>query len=324
MKHEENENWRRIMTKNKIVFMGTPDFSTSILEMLIESYEVVAVVTQPDRPVGRKRTLTPPPVKKVAMAHDVPVYQPEKLSDSETLNTLLNMEYDLIVTAAFGQLLPKALLDHPKYGAVNVHASLLPKYRGGAPIHQAIIDGESETGVTIMYMVERLDAGDMIAQQALPIEDQDNVGTMHDKLSTLGTKLLSDTLPSILNGTNPRTAQDDAKASFASNIQREDEWIDWSQDARTIFNHIRGLSPWPVASTRFDDKVMKIYAADIVKDITGEAGKIIQTTKKQIIVGTGSSESIALKEIQLAGKKRMPTANFLSGYQEELVGKDLG
>ncbi|MCD8905260.1 methionyl-tRNA formyltransferase [Staphylococcus chromogenes] len=312
------------MTKNKIVFMGTPDFSTSILEMLIESYEVVAVVTQPDRPVGRKRTLTPPPVKKVAMAHDVPVYQPEKLSDSETLNTLLNMEYDLIVTAAFGQLLPKALLDHPKYGAVNVHASLLPKYRGGAPIHQAIIDGESETGVTIMYMVERLDAGDMIAQQALPIEDQDNVGTMHDKLSTLGTKLLSDTLPSILNGTNPRTAQDDAKASFASNIQREDEWIDWSQDARTIFNHIRGLSPWPVASTRFDDKVMKIYAADIVKDITGEAGKIIQTTKKQIIVGTGSSESIALKEIQLAGKKRMPTANFLSGYQEELVGKDLG
>ncbi|UXS67145.1 methionyl-tRNA formyltransferase [Staphylococcus chromogenes] len=312
------------MTKNKIVFMGTPDFSTSILEMLIESYEVVAVVTQPDRPVGRKRTLTPPPVKKVAMAHDVPVYQPEKLSDSETLNTLLNMEYDLIVTAAFGQLLPKALLDHPKYGAVNVHASLLPKYRGGAPIHQAIIDGESETGVTIMYMVERLDAGDMIAQQALPIEDQDNVGTMHDKLSKLGTKLLSDTLPSILNGTNPRTAQDDAKASFASNIQREDEWIDWSQDARTIFNHIRGLSPWPVASTRFDDKVMKIYAADIVKDITGEAGKIIQTTKKQIIVGTGSIESIALKEIQLAGKKRMPTANFLSGYQEELVGKDLG
>ncbi|WP_419790522.1 methionyl-tRNA formyltransferase [Staphylococcus chromogenes] len=312
------------MTKNKIVFMGTPDFSTSILEMLIESYEVVAVVTQPDRPVGRKRTLTPPPVKKVAMAHDVPVYQPEKLSDSETLNTLLNMEYDLIVTAAFGQLLPKALLDHPKYGAVNVHASLLPKYRGGAPIHQAIIDGESETGVTIMYMVERLDAGDMIAQQALPIEDQDNVGTMHDKLSALGTKLLSDTLPSILNGTNPRTAQDDTKASFASNIQREDEWIDWSQDARTIFNHIRGLSPWPVASTRFDDKVMKIYAADIVKDITGEAGKIIGTTKKQIIVGTGSRESIALKEIQLAGKKRMPTANFLSGYQEELVGKDLG
>lgn len=223
------------MTKNKIVFMGTPDFSTSILEMLIESYEVVAVVTQPDRPVGRKRTLTPPPVKKVAMAHDLPVYQPEKLSDSETLNTLLNMEYDLIVTAAFGQLLPKALLDHPKYGAVNVHASLLPKYRGGAPIHQAIIDGESETGVTIMYMVERLDAGDMIAQQALPIEDQDNVGTMHDKLSALGTKLLSDTLPSILNGTNPRTAQDDTKASFASNIQREDEWIDWSQDARTIF-----------------------------------------------------------------------------------------
>ena len=304
--------------------MGTPDFSTSILEMLIEEYDVVAVVTQPDRPVGRKRTLTSPPVKKVAITHELPVFQPEKLRDSDTLSTLLNTECDLIVTAAFGQLLPKELLEHPKYGAVNVHASLLPKYRGGAPIHQAIIDGESETGVTIMYMVERLDAGDMIAQRALPIEEYDNVGTMHDKLSALGTQLLRETLPSILNGTNSRTPQDESKVSFAPNIQRDDEWIDWTQDARTIFNHIRGLSPWPVASTRLDDKVMKIYEADIVNDASGEAGNIIRTTKKQIIVGTGSKESIALKEIQLAGKKRMPTANFLSGYQEELVGKDLG
>lgn len=304
--------------------MGTPDFSTSVLEMLIETHEVIAVVTQPDRPVGRKRTLTPPPVKKVALAHAIPVYQPEKLTNSTELQTLLNMECDLIVTAAFGQLLPTALLEHPKYGAVNVHASLLPKYRGGAPIHQAIIDGESETGVTIMYMVQQLDAGDIISQSAIPIEDSDNVGSMHDKLSELGTQLLQQTLPSILNGTNSRTPQDASKVSFASNIQREDEWIDWTKDARTIFNHIRGLSPWPVASTQLENKVMKVYQAEINTDVTGPPGQIVQTTKKHIIVGTGSEESIALTEIQVAGKKRMPTANFLSGYHETLIGKDLG
>lgn len=308
---------------SKIIFMGTPDFSTSILEMLIETEEVVAVVTQPDRPVGRKRKMTPPPVKRVAESYDIPVYQPEKLVGSETLNTLLEIECDLIVTAAFGQLLPESLLNMPKYGAVNVHASLLPKYRGGAPIHQAIIDGEKETGVTIMYMVKKLDAGDMIAQRAIPIEEADNVGTLHDKLSDLGTQLLKDTLPSILNGTNGRTPQDDAQATFASNIQREDERIDWSQDARTIFNHIRGLSPWPVAYTTLEGKTMKLFAADIVSNYKGEAGQILDTTKKQIIVGTGSDEAIGLKEIQLSGKKRMPVANFLSGVQEPLIGKEL-
>lgn len=308
---------------SKIIFMGTPDFSTSILEMLIETEEVVAVVTQPDRPVGRKRKMTPPPVKRVAESYDIPVYQPEKLVGSETLNTLLEIECDLIVTAAFGQLLPESLLNMPKYGAVNVHASLLPKYRGGAPIHQAIIDGEKETGVTIMYMVKKLDAGDMIAQRAIPIEEADNVGTLHDKLSDLGTQLLKDTLPSILNGTNARTPQDDAQATFASNIQREDERIDWSQDARTIFNHIRGLSPWPVAYTTLEGKTMKLFAADIVSNYNGEAGQILDTTKKQIIVGTGSDEAIGLKEIQLSGKKRMPVANFLSGVQEPLIGKEL-
>lgn len=303
--------------------MGTPDFSTKILEMLIETEEVVAVVTQPDRPVGRKRQLTPPPVKKVALAHDIPVYQPEKLAGSEELATLMTLPCDLIVTAAFGQLLPETLLTYPKYGAVNVHASLLPKYRGGAPIHQSIIDGEAETGVTIMYMVKQLDAGDIISQRAIPIEESDDVGTMHDKLSDLGTELLRETLPSILNGTNSRTPQDAALATFASNIQREDERIDWTQDARTIFNHIRGLSPWPVAYTKLDDKVMKLYRAQVVSNKQGAPGTIIETTKKQIIVGTGSDDAIALTEIQLAGKKRMPVANFLSGVQDALVGKEL-
>lgn len=303
--------------------MGTPDFSTAILEMLIDTEEVIAVVTQPDRPVGRKRVLTPPPVKKVAVAHDIPVYQPEKLSGSAELETLLQTECDLIVTAAFGQLLPESLLEHPKFGAVNVHASLLPKYRGGAPIHQAIIDGEAETGVTIMYMVKKLDAGDIISQQAIPIEDKDNVGTMHDKLSRLGTELLKETLPSIINGTNDRTPQDEALVSFASNIQREDERIDWTQDARTIFNHIRGLSPWPVAYTTFEDKNMKLYEAQLVKGQSGRPGEIIDVTKKHIIVGTGSDDAVALTEIQLAGKKRMSVAQFLSGFQTSLVGKEL-
>ncbi|HAR6553222.1 TPA: methionyl-tRNA formyltransferase [Staphylococcus pseudintermedius] len=308
---------------SKIIFMGTPDFSTAILEMLIDTEEVIAVVTQPDRPVGRKRVLTPPPVKKVAVAHDIPVYQPEKLSGSAELETLLQTECDLIVTAAFGQLLPESLLEHPKFGAVNVHASLLPKYRGGAPIHQAIIDGEAETGVTIMYMVKKLDAGDIISQQAIPIEDKDNVGTMHDKLSRLGTELLKETLPSIINGTNDRTPQDEVLVSFASNIQREDERIDWTQDARTIFNHIRGLSPWPVAYTTFEDKNMKLYEAQFVKGQSGRPGEIIDVTKKHIIVGTGSDDAIALTEIQLAGKKRMSVAQFLSGFQTSLVGKEL-
>lgn len=308
---------------SKIIFMGTPGFSTKVLEMLIAEHNVIAVVTQPDRPVGRKKTLTAPPVKEVAVAQGIPVYQPEKLATSEELDTLINLEADLIVTAAFGQLLPTSLLEAPRLGAINVHASLLPKYRGGAPIHQAIIDGESQTGISIMYMVAKLDAGDIIAQQAIDIEQTDDVGTMHDKLSFLGATLLKETLPSIINETNERTPQDDAHATFASNISREDEHINWNQSADEIYNHIRGLSPWPVAYTTLDDANMKIYAAKIERNKQGEAGKIIETTKKAIIVGTGSADAIALTDIKVAGKKRMLAANYLSGVQTSLVGKEL-
>ena len=308
---------------SRIIFMGTPDFSTKVLEMLIAEEDVIAVVPQPDRPVGRKRVMTPPPVKKVALENGIEVYQPEKISQSDDLQTLIDMEPDLIVTAAFGQILPKSLLDAPKLGAINVHASLLPKYRGGAPIHQAIIDGEKETGVTIMYMAPKLDAGDIISQQAIEIEPNDNVESMHDKLSFLGADLLKKTLPEIINGTNDRIEQDESKATFASNISREDERIDWTQSAQQIYNHIRGLSPWPVAYTKLDDTNMKLYAARIEEGKNGNPGEILETTKKAIIVGTGSDDAIALTEIQLSGKKRMPTANFLSGYQEDLVGKEL-
>ncbi|UXV36737.1 methionyl-tRNA formyltransferase [Staphylococcus simulans] len=308
---------------SRIIFMGTPDFSTKVLEMLIAKEDVITVVTQPDRPVGRKRVMTPPPVKEVALQNGIEVYQPEKISQSEDLQTLIDLKPDLIVTAAFGQILPKALLDAPRLGAINVHASLLPKYRGGAPIHQAIIDGEKETGVTIMYMAPKLDAGDIISQQAIDIEANDDVGSMHDKLSFLGADLLAKTLPDIINGTNERIEQNEEEATFASNISREDERIDWSKSAQDIYNHIRGLSPWPVAYTKLDDKNMKLYQAHIVEGKEGKPGEIIETTKKAIIVGTGSSDAIALTDIQLSGKKRMPTANFLSGYQDDLVGKEL-
>lgn len=308
---------------SKIIFMGTPDFSTKVLEMLIAEHDVIAVVTQPDRPVGRKRTLTPPPVKKVAVEHDIAVYQPEKLAQSEDLKVLIDLNADLIVTAAFGQILPESLLASPKLGAINVHASLLPKYRGGAPIHQAIIDGEQETGISIMYMVKKLDAGNIISQRAIEIEQQDDVGTMHEKLSFLGANLLKETLPSIINGTNDSVVQNESEATFASNINREDEKIDWTLSAEQIYNHIRGLSPWPVAYTVMDDGNLKIYASRIEKDKTGEPGTIIETTKKAIIVATGSKDAIALTDIQVAGKKRMLAANYLSGVQTSLVGKVL-
>lgn len=308
---------------SKVIFMGTPDFSTKVLEMLIAEHDVIAVVTQPDRPVGRKRVLTPPPVKEVAIKHGLPVYQPEKLARSSELEQLIDLEADLIVTAAFGQILPESLLNAPKLGAINVHASLLPKYRGGAPIHQAIMDGQTETGISIMYMVKKLDAGDIISQQAIEIEHQDDVGTMHDKLSFLGAELLKETLPSIINGTNNRITQNESEASFATNISREQEKIDWYQSAEVIYNHIRGLSPWPVAYTVIDDGNMKVYASRIEKGKTGEPGTIIETTKKAIIVATGSDDAIALTDIQVAGKKRMLTANYLSGVQTSLVGKVL-
>lgn len=308
---------------SKVIFMGTPDFSTKVLEMLIAEHDVIAVVTQPDRPVGRKRVLTPPPVKEVAIKHGLPVYQPEKLAQSSELEQLIDLEADLIVTAAFGQILPESLLNAPELGAINVHASLLPKYRGGAPIHQAIMDGQTETGISIMYMVKKLDAGDIISQQAIEIEHQDDVGTMHDKLSFLGAELLKETLPSIINGTNNRITQNESEASFATNISREQEKIDWYQSAEVIYNHIRGLSPWPVAYTVIDDGNMKVYASRIEKGKTGEPGTIIETTKKAIIVATGSDDAIALTDIQVAGKKRMLTANYLSGVQTSLVGKVL-
>lgn len=299
----------------KIVFMGTPDFSVPVLTMLhAEGFDIIAVVTQPDRPVGRKRVLTPPPVKKEAIRLNLPVLQPEKLRRSEELAELIQMKPDLIVTAAYGQILPKDLLDVPRLGCINVHASLLPKYRGGAPIHQAVIDGERETGVTIMYMVEKLDAGDIISQTSIPITDEDNTGILFDKLSVVGTELLKKTLPSIIDGTNERILQDEKYVSFAGNITREQERIDWSKGGIDIFNQIRGLYPWPGAYSVFQGENVKVWKAE-KSDITVDAspGTIIKLLKDRLIVKTGNETSIAITELQPAGKKRLSAEEFLNG-----------
>ena len=298
----------------KIVFMGTPAFSAPILRMLVEEgYDVISVVTQPDRPVGRKKVLTPTPVKEEALRLGLPVYQPEKLKNPEELQVVLDLAPDLIITAAFGQILPSAVLEAPKLGAINVHASLLPAYRGGAPIHQAIIDGQTETGVTIMYMVDRLDAGDIISQTVVPIGNNDDTGVMFDKLSAAGKDLLKATLPSIIDGTNERPAQDEEKVTYARNISREQERIDWTKSAQAIYNQVRGLHPWPVAFTAYKEQNMKIWQAETAESAkTGKPGEVLELSGDAILVQTGDG-ALAIKELQPAGKKRMSAADYLKG-----------
>ncbi|TDL98738.1 methionyl-tRNA formyltransferase [Macrococcus brunensis] len=302
----------------RIVFMGTPDFSGPILEAVAANYDVVAVVTQPDKPVGRKKVLTPPPVKVVAEALGIKVLQPAKLTGSDELAAIIAMQPDLIVTAAYGQLLPEELLNAPKLGCINVHASLLPKYRGGAPIHYAVMNGEQETGVSIMYMAKKLDAGDVISQRAITIEETDNVGTQHDKLSALGVKLLLETLPSIIARTNDRTPQDESKVTFASNISREDELVAFDRPTTEVHNHIRGLSPWPVGYAKLDGQNMKFWSASRAEG-HGNPGEILQADRDGLLVAT-SDGAVLLTEIQPAGKKRMAAGDFASG-RKDLLGK---
>lgn len=303
-----------------IVFMGTPQFSVPVLQMLHEEgYDIKAVVTQPDRPVGRKRVLTPPPVKAAALELGLPVIQPEKLRGSEELQEIIALNADIVVTAAFGQILPKELLDAPKLGCINVHASLLPKYRGGAPIHQAVLDGEAETGVTIMYMAVKLDAGDIISQQSMAIEDHHTTGQLFDELSIIGRDLLKETLPKIIEGTNDRIVQDESKVTFASNISREQERIDWSKNARQIFNQVRGLNSWPVAYTTLNDENVKLWATRVSEETTTEApGTVISKSKKFFTVATGEGQAIDILELQPAGKKAMPAVNYLNGVGSKL------
>lgn len=311
----------------KIVFMGTPDFSVPILNRLVsEGYEVVAVVTQPDRPVGRKRILTPPPVKSEALKHGIPVLQPEKISKPEEVEKVLAYQPDLIVTAAFGQILPKKLLDAPPHRCINVHASLLPELRGGAPIHYAIIEGKEKTGITIMYMVEQLDAGDILSQKEVPILDEDHVGSLHDKLSIAGADLLIETLPKLLHGEITPIAQAHEKATFAYNIKRAQEKIDWSKSGETIYNHIRGLHPWPVAYTVLEGRTLKVWWGEKVqtKD-QGVPGTVIAIDTDGFVVATGNDVAIKITDLQPAGRKRMSASQFLRGAGNQLsIGIKLG
>lgn len=308
----------------RLIFMGTPQFSATVLQGLLENpaYDILAVVTQPDRAVGRKKDITMTPVKKLALAHQLPVFQPEKLSGSQELADIMALGADGIVTAAFGQFLPTVLLDSVTF-AVNVHASLLPKYRGGAPIHYAIINGDKEAGVTIMEMVKEMDAGDMISSASLPILDTDNVGTMFDKLAILGRDLLLKTLPDYLSGDLKPVPQDHSQATFSPNLSAEEERLDWSKPAREVFNHIRGMSPWPVAHTLLDGQRFKIYEAELAEG-SGEVGQIIAKTKKALVVAAGEG-ALSLTLVQPAGKPKMPIVDFLNGIGRSLeVGDVLG
>ncbi|MCT2538018.1 methionyl-tRNA formyltransferase [Aquibacillus koreensis] len=309
----------------RIVFMGTPDFAVPVLQQIIsDQYEVVLVVTQPDRPKGRKRVLTPPPVKEEALKHNIPVFQPEKIRAE--FEHVLNYKPDIIVTAAFGQILPKELLEAPAYGCINVHASLLPELRGGAPIHYAILQGKKETGITIMYMVEKLDAGDIITQKRVTIEEEAHVGTLHDKLAEAGASLLKDTLPTLFNQKATRTKQEDSQATFASNIKREQEKIDWTKSHVEIYNHIRGLHPWPVAFTTLQGKTLKVWWG-IKENIhfAANPGEIVRIEDDGFVVCCGDNKGIKITSLQPSGKKRMTASDFLRGTGNEiLLGEKLG
>ncbi|GAA4871105.1 methionyl-tRNA formyltransferase [Paenibacillus vulneris] len=306
----------------RVVFMGTPEFAVPSLQALLDNgINVVGVVTQPDRPVGRKRILTPTPVKVEALKHGIPVLQPERLRRPESVEELKQLQPDLIVTAAYGQILPKSVLELPKHGCINIHASLLPKYRGGAPIHHAIMNGDEVTGVTIMYMAEGLDTGDMISKVEVRIEDTDTQGSMFEKLSIAGAKLLTETLPDLIAGRIQAVPQNESEAIYSPNITREQESIDWHQPALAIWNQVRGLNPRPGAYTLWNGEVLKIWSCRkpeagqaSPRTDTSQPGTVVSMGEEGIVVVTGSG-TITITELQPAGKKAMDAAQWIRGGQ---------
>ena len=302
----------------RVIFMGTPDFAVGTLEEIIKAgHEVVLVVSQPDKAVGRSKALKYTPVKECAVAHGIEVYQPAKIRAEESVEYLRQYNADIIIVEAFGQIIPKAILDMPRFGCVNVHASLLPKYRGAAPIQWAVLNGEQVTGVTTMRMDEGLDTGDMIMKQEVIVDENETGGSLFDKLAEVGAKLCVKTMEAIENGTAVYTPQDDALATHTVKIQKEMGSIDWKQGAKEIECLIRGLDPWPSAYTRLGDKMLKIWKAQVVSEESGaEPGCIVKVEKDHILVQTGKG-MLAISELQLEGKKRMPVEAFLNGYEIE-------
>ena len=312
------------MKKTKLLFMGTPEFAATVLRGIIahDEYEILAVVTQPDRKVGRKHELKMPPVKTVALEFGLPVFQPEKLSQSKELEALLELGADGIVTSAFGQFLPSRLLDAVQF-AVNTHGSLLPKYRGGAPIQYALRNGDEVAGVTLIEMVKKMDAGGMIAKASIPILDEDNAGSLFEKLAIVARDLLLESLPQYLLGNLKPVAQDETKVTFSPNISPEEEKIDWTKSARDIFNHIRSLAPHPVAHTFLNGARFKIEAVEIVEkntvstDNIPKPGEIVEKTKKRLLVATKNG-FVSLKVVQPQGKPQMSIESYLNGLGQKV------
>lgn len=295
----------------RIVYMGTPDFAVASLERLIEAgHEIVGVFTQPDKPVGRKQIMTPPDVKVCALRHGLPVYQPSTLRDGTALEIIRSLNPEIIVVAAYGKLVPKEILDYPRYGCINVHGSLLPAYRGAAPIQWAVINGDPQTGVTIMQMNEGLDTGDILYRKAIPIGENDTAESMFDRLSVLGARTLIEALELIRSGSLSPVRQDDSAATYAPMLNKDISVIDWTKSAREVHNLIRGLYSWPIAFTTLNGKKLKIFAAKPC-ELSGRAGEIIATDPLTVACGEGS---VMITELQLEGKKRMDAKTFLVGH----------
>lgn len=302
----------------KILFMGTASFSKHVLEKLLEnSFNIIGVVSQPDRYVGRKKILTMPEVKEVAIKNNIPVFQPQKIR--QEYQEIIDLKPDLIITAAYGQIVPEVILNTPKLGCINVHASLLPKYRGGAPVHYAIINGEKVTGITIMYMAKKMDAGNIISQLEVNIGEEETTGELYERLSIVGAELLIETLPSIIEGTNASIKQDENLVTYAPTISHEQEKLDFNKSALQIYNQVRGMNPWPGAYTTYQDKVVKIWAGMIHNCKNAmkhhahqENGTIVKIFKDAIGVKTGEGIYL-ITELQIAGKKRMLVKDYLNG-----------
>ncbi len=297
----------------RTVFMGTPTFALHTLQGLIDAgCHLIGVYTQPDRPKGRGKQMATPPVKELALHEGIPVFQPPKLRDPETVAKLNVLKPDLIVVVAYGQILPKSVLDIPRYGCINVHASLLPKYRGAAPINKAIMDGEVETGVTTMFMDAGLDTGDMLVKKTLPIGPEETAGALHDRLAVLGREAMEETLARLCAGTLKRQIQNDDQSSYAPLMKKEDGRIDWSRPARDIHNQVRGLDPWPGAYTMLEGATLKLAATQPLSEGEGPPGTVLEADAQGVKIACGSG-SLLVKQLQLAGRKRLPVADFLRG-----------
>ena len=300
----------------KVVFMGTPDFAVPTLKALIEKHEVLAVISQPDKPKGRGKKLQPTPVKIAAEeAAGITVYQPEKIKDEAFIATLKNIKADVFVVVAYGQILPQAVLDMPKYGCINVHGSLLPKYRGAAPIQWAIINGEKVTGVTIMYMEKGLDTGDMLLKREIPITPDDTYGSLHDKMAPVGAQALIEVLDMLENGTVSPEKQDDSISSYVSVINKSQGAIDWNGDAADIVNLVHGLDPVPGAYSFLNGEMIKIWDAQLLEGFDGKAGSVVYTDKKKGFAVAAGKGAVLVKQMQAKGGKRMASADYMRGHE---------